>query len=49
MMYSYAYTLCRRAAVVTMDLSAKNVHLLDTDHWLSNPKNIITLRLTEPT
>ena len=48
MMYSYAYTLCRRAAVVTMDLSAKNLHLLDTDHWLSNPKNVITLRLTEP-
>ena len=47
MIYSYAYTLCRRAVVVTLDLSANNLHLFDTDHWLSNPKNVMVLHLTE--
>ena len=46
-MYSYAFTLCRRAVVVTMDLSAKNLHLLTTDHWLSDCKNVMVLRLAE--
>ena len=47
MMYSYAFTLCRRAVIATMDLSAKNLHLLTTDHWLSDSKNVMVLRLTE--
>ena len=37
MMYSYPFTLCRRAVVTTMDLSAKSLHLLSTDHCLSTP------------
>ena len=48
MVYSYPFTLCRRAAVVTMDLSARNLELFVTDHWLSNPKNCLVLRLTAP-
>ena len=48
MMYSYAFTLCRRAVVATMDLSAKNLHLLTTDHWLTDSKNVVVLRLSEP-
>ena len=48
MMYSYPFTLCRRAVIVTMDLSAKNLHMLATDHWFSNPKNVILLRLSKP-
>ena len=31
-----------------MDLSAKNLHLLSTDHCLSNPGNVRVLRLSEP-
>ena len=31
---SYPFAVARRAVVVTMDLSARNLHLLDTDHWL---------------
>ena len=30
-----------------MGLSAKNLHLLSTDHWLKDRRNIIQLRLTE--
>ena len=48
MMYSYPFTLCRRAVVVTLDLEAKNLHLLATDHWLSNPKNVVLIRLSGP-
>ena len=48
MMYSYPFTLCRRGVVVTMDFSAKNLHMFQTDHWLSNPMNCLVLRLTEP-
>ena len=48
MMYSYEFTLCRRAVIVTLDLSANNLHLLKEDHWLSNPKNVLVLRLDEP-
>ena len=36
MMYAYPYTLCRRAVVATFDLSAANLKLLHTDHWLSD-------------
>jgi len=35
-MYSYGYTLCKRAVVATFDLSAKNLDAFDSDHWLSN-------------
>lgn len=45
--YSYAYTICKRAAVATFDLSAKNLDAFSNDHWLSNEKNVIVLRLTE--
>lgn len=48
MMYSYPFTLSRRAVVITMDLSAKRLPLLKTDHWLSNSKNCMVLHLTEP-
>ena len=46
MMYSYPFSLCRRAVVATLDLSAKNLHMLKTDHWLSNTENVIVLPLT---
>ena len=45
MMYSYDYTLARRGIVVTFDLSATNLHLFQTHHWLSRPENVIVLRL----
>ena len=32
MMYAYDFTLCRRAVIITMDLSASNLHLFDVDH-----------------
>ena len=47
-MYAYPYTLCRRAVVVTMDLSVANMDALFTDHWLSNENNLILLKLDEP-
>ena len=47
MMYAYPYTLCRRAVVATLDTSAKNLHLFATDHWLSDARNCLVLRLTE--
>ena len=46
MKYAYPFTLCRRAVVITMDMSAANLDLLSTDHWLSDPKNVILLKLT---
>lgn len=48
MRFSSLYTLCRRAVVVTFDLSAANLHMLDTDHWLADEKNVIQLKLTAP-
>ncbi len=48
MRYAYPFTLARRAVVATMDLSAANLDLLRTDHWLSDPRNVRVLRLTEP-
>ena len=48
MMYAFEFSLCRRAVVVTMDLSAKNLHLFETDHWLSDPRNVLLLRLDGP-
>lgn len=49
MRYAYPFTLARRAVVVTMDLSADNLHLLDSDHWLSNSKNVVVVRLSSST
>ena len=48
MVYSYMYTLCRRAVVATFDLSARNLHLFKTDHWLKDPRNVIQLYLKSP-
>ena len=47
MIYSYNYTLCNRAVVATFDLSAAHLEAFTDDHWLSERKNVITLRLTE--
>ena len=48
MRFSTRYSLHRRAVVASFDLSAENLHLFDSDHWLSNPKNVICLRLKTP-
>ena len=48
MKHAYAFTLARRAAVATMDLSAENLHLLHTDHWLSGERNVRVLRVSAP-
>ena len=48
MMYAYKYTLCRRAVIATFDLSAANLHMLTTDHWLKQRENVIVLRLAGP-
>ena len=45
--YAYSYTFTHRAVIATMDLSAKNIAALQTDHWLSNERNVIRLDLTE--
>ena len=45
-MYAYKYTLSRRAVVATFDLSAENLEAFTEDHWLSNDRNVIVLRLT---
>ena len=47
-MYAFPFTLHRRAVVATMDRSARNLHLFETDHWLSNPDNVLVLRLAGP-
>ena len=46
-MYSYKYTLAKRAVIATFDLSAANLQAMLTDHWLSDAQNVIQLRLTE--
>ena len=48
MMYAYPYTLCGRGVVATFDLSAANLDMFETDHWLSNPKNCLVLHLAQP-
>ena len=45
---AYPFTLARRAVVVTMDLSARNLHLLRSDQWLADPRNVSLVKLTEP-
>ena len=47
MIYSYKYTLARRAVVATLDLSAKNLSALKADHWLQNPLNVVQMHLHE--
>ena len=46
--YSYNYSFCGRAVVVTFDLSAENLSALHSDHWLSNRQNVEVLWLTQP-
>ena len=48
MRFSSGYSRHRRAGVASFDLSATNLHLFDSDHWLSNPKNVVCLRLALP-
>ena len=48
MIYAYPFTLCRRAVVATFDLSAANLNLFHTDHWLSDQRNVIQLHLNSP-
>ena len=45
--YAFSYCLARRGVVATFDLSAKNLHAFSADHWLSERRNVIVLRLTE--
>ena len=47
MVYSYSFTLCRRAVVVTMDEAAENLSMMQTHHWLSDPANVMLLTLRE--
>ena len=47
MMYAYPFTLCRRAVVATMDLSATNLGFFESHHWLSDRRNVILLRLEQ--
>ena len=47
MVYAYPFTLCRRAVVATMDLSARNFELFTNHHWLSDNPNATSLQLTE--
>ena len=46
MKYSYPFTLCRRGVLAMMDLSAENLNLLESDHWLADRRNVIQLHLT---
>ena len=47
MMYSYQFTLARRAVVATFDLSASNLDAFQSDHWLSNSLNVMQLELND--
>ena len=48
MKHAYPYTFARRAIVATSDLSAANIDMLTTDHWLADSRNVLVLRLNEP-
>ena len=48
MLYAYPFTLASRAVVATFDLSAENLDLFNTHHWLKNPANVMVVHLTEP-
>ena len=45
MRFASLYTLSRKAVTATFDLGAANLRMFKTDHWLSNPKNVIMLHL----
>ena len=45
MMYSYKYTLARRAVIATFDLSASHLEALSSDRWLQNPLSVVQLHL----
>ena len=47
MINSYCFTLERRAVVVTTDLTAKNLHMLRSNHWLKDPRHVVLVWLTE--
>ena len=47
MIYAVPFTFARRAVVVTLDLSADNLSAFETDHWLSDERNVLVLRLDE--
>ena len=48
MIYSYEYTLYRRAVVATMDMAARNLAFFEQHHWLSHLDNVMVLRLDGP-
>ena len=48
MIYSYVFSLSRRAVVATFDLSAANLRMFRTHHWLSDPRNVLQLHLDQP-
>ena len=48
MIYVYSFTLAKRAVVVTMDLSARNLYLLRSDHWLADPSIVALEWLVAP-
>lgn len=45
--YAFSYCLARRGVVATFDLSATNLNAFTEDHWLSDRRNVIVLRLSE--
>ena len=47
MRFAYGFTLCGRGVVTTFDLSAENLEVFRTHHWLSVPANVIQLRLDQ--
>ena len=47
MHFAYPFTLAWRAVVVTMDLSAANLHVPSSDRWLSDARNVKVLHLCE--
>ena len=48
MIYSYEYTLYRRAVVATMEMAARNLAFFAEHHWLSHPDSAMVLRLDRP-
>ena len=45
--YAFSYCLARRGVVATFDLSATSLDAFTEDHWLSDRRNVIVLRLSE--
>ena len=48
MVFAVPYTLARRAVVATFDLTAANLHLLKTNHWLTESPNVCVVRISAP-